>query len=235
MAQTPCNPTCPERRTISVTATGTVSAEADIAVVHVGYKLFDADAKSAYAQASAASKGIMEALTGSGIPKSAIESTSQVIQHTQPYDFQQLPVGSEERLRRQFTVAQNWTIRVRPDDAAKALNTAINAGANESGWIEWKVSDLNALEAQASAKALANARSIAEEMVQKSDVHLGHLVSANENPGPVDGVRPINGILAGAGSGMGFGVGAGGATMPLSITSRRIEYTVSLYTVFAIE
>jgi uncharacterized protein len=220
---------------ISVTATATVTADADIAVVHVGYKLFDADAKSVYAQASAASNAIMEALTGSGIPKPAIESTSQVIQHTQPYDFQQLPVGSEERLRRQFTVAQNWTIRVRPDDAPKTLNTAINAGANESGWIEWKVSDPNALEAQASAKALANARLIAEQMVQKSDVHLGHLISANENPGPLGGIRPISGTLGGVGSGMGFGMGAGGSTTPLSITSRHIEYTVSLYTVFAIE
>ncbi len=34
-----------ERRTLSVSATGTVTAEADLAIVRVGYKLFGADAQ----------------------------------------------------------------------------------------------------------------------------------------------------------------------------------------------
>ncbi len=228
-----CNQNCPERRTLSVSATGTVTAEADLAIVRVGYKLFGADAKSAYAEASDTSNAIMQALISSGIAKTAIESSSQVIQHTQPYELQQLPFGSEDRSRRQFTVAQSWTIRVRPDEASKALNTAINAGANESGWIEWNVSDPNVLEAQASAKALSNARTIAEQMVQKSDVHLGHLVSASENQSPINMNRPINGAIAGALGGIGMGQGS--PTQPLAVSSRRIEYTVSLYAVFAIE
>jgi uncharacterized protein YggE len=233
LALAQCNQNCPERRTLSVSATGTVTADADLAIVRVGYKLYGSDAKSAYAEASDTSNAIMQSLTGSGIPKTAIESSSQILQHTQPYDLQQLPMGSEERVRRQFTVAQSWTIRVKPDDASKALNTAINAGANESGWIEWNVSDPNALEAQASAKALANARTIAEQMVQKSDVHLGHLVSASENQGAVGMNRPVNGAIAGMMGG--FGMGQGSPTQPLAINSRRIEYTVSLYAVFAIE
>jgi uncharacterized protein YggE len=236
IAQSPCNQNCPERRAISLNATGTVTADADLAIVHVGYKLFDADAKSAYAQASTTSNAILEALTSSGIPRNAIESSSQMIQHTPSYELQQIPIGSEERFRRQFAVAQSWTIRVKPDDAAKTLNTAINAGANESGWIEWTVLDPNALAAQASAKALTNARIIAEQMAQKSDIHIGHLVSANENP-VMSANRPINGMLGGAmgGIGTGFGMGSGTSTEPLAVTSRRIEYTVSVYAVFAIE
>lgn len=76
-----CN-TCPERRTISITGTGKVTADADLAIVRVGYKLYGADAKIAYASATATSNAIMKALTDSGVPKDAIESTSQVLQHT---------------------------------------------------------------------------------------------------------------------------------------------------------
>jgi uncharacterized protein len=230
-----CNQNCPERRTITVNATGTATADADLAIVRVGYKLYGPDAKSVYATASDTSNAIMQALIASEIPKSAIESTSQVLQHTQPYDFQQFPMGSEERLRRQFTVVQSWTVRIKPDEASKALNTAINAGGNESGWIEWTVENPSALQAQAAAKALANARMIAEQTVQKTNVHLGPLVSATENEPP----RVFGGTgdaMMGIAGGMGSGIGVGPVgTRPLAMNSRRVEYTESIYAVFSIE
>jgi uncharacterized protein YggE len=208
-ASAQCAQNCPERRTISVTAAGSATADADVAIVRVGYKIYGPDAKSADASASETSHAIMQALNASGIPKASIESSSQALQHTQPFELQQVPMGAEERLRRQFTVAQSWAIRVKPDDASKALDTAINAGANESGWIQWIVQNPNQLEAQASAKALVDARTIAEQMAQKSDVHLGHLVSANENQH--DGIMgdPINGAIGGIGSGFGNSMGMG--------------------------
>lgn len=234
-----CNENCPERRTISVSGTGTVTADADLAIVRVGYKLYGPDAKTAYATATETSNAIMQALTGSGIEKSAIESTSQILQHTPPFEFQQYPVNSDERKGRQFTVTQGWVIRVKPDEAAKALDTAITAGANESGWIQWVVNEPTALQAQASAKALANARTIAEQTVQKSNVHLGQLVSMNENQGAVMYDGPLEGIAGGLGSGNGMGMGAMDmvtvGNQQLAINSRRVVFNVSVYAVFAIE
>ena len=234
--QAQCPGSCPERRTISVTATGLATADADLAIVRVGYKLYGEDAKSAYAGASKASNDIMQALIAAGVAKTSIESSSQILQHTQPYELQQVPIGSEERLRRQFTVAQSWVIRVRPDDASKVLNTAINAGANESGWIQWIIQNPSVLEAQASAKALADARMIAGQMAQKLDVHLGHLVSANENQNGGFGNGPINGAIGGVMGGIGSGTGMGqGASQPLAINSRRVDFNVTVFAVFAIE
>jgi uncharacterized protein YggE len=230
-----CNQSCPERRNISVNGNGVVTADADLAIVRVGYKLYGPDAKSAYAAASETSNAIMQALTTSGVQRTAIESTSQVLQHTQPYELQQYPISSGERAGRQFTVSQSWIIRVKPDDAGKALNTAVNAGANESGWIEWIVENPSALEAQASAKALSNARMIAEQMAQKSDVHLGHLVSVSENQGP----SVFNGAINGFGGGMGMGSTVAGTiqvgNQQLAINSRRVEFKVYVYAVFSIE
>ncbi len=64
-ASAQCTQNCPERRTISVTAMGSVTADADLAIVRVGYKLYGPDAKSAYASASETSNAIMQALNGS--------------------------------------------------------------------------------------------------------------------------------------------------------------------------
>ncbi len=222
---------CPERRNISVNGAGVVTADADHAIIHVGYKLYGSDAKSAYAGAVETSNAVMDALTGSGIPKADIESTSQVLRHTDLNELNQLSPNDGERARMQFTVTQSWTIRARPDEAAKALNIAITAGANESGWVQWIVDDPGRLEAEASARALANAHAIAGQIAQQSGVHLGHLVSASQNQGPfaMDGNfggglfrnTPIEGIQIG--------------NQQLAINSRRVEVRMTIYAVYSIE
>jgi hypothetical protein len=232
IAWSQCNQNCPERRTVTVNASATITADADLAIVHVGYKLYGSDAKTAYANASETSNAIMQALIGAGVAKTAIESGSQDLQHTQPYELQQIPLGSEDRFKRQFTVTQNWTIRVKPDAAAKTLNTAIDAGANESGWIQWTLEDENALSAAASAKALSNARIVAESMLQKSDAHLGHLISVSEGDGP----RPFTSAgVAGMAGGFAMGQGSGVGTQPLAISSRRVELRAIIYAIYALE
>ncbi len=223
-----CNQGCPGPPTVSVTATATASADADQALVRVGYKLYGADAKSAYATASAASNNIMRGLIGSGIAKNAIESTSQVLQRTDRYELQMLGAQSEEYKQRQFTVTQSWTVRVKAEAAAEALNTAVNASANESGWIEWTVSNPSLLQAEASEQALRNARMIAERSVQGSGVAIGHLVSASETQS-----SPLNGMVGGSAGGVIGGVA--GMAQPLAISSRRVEYNAAVFAVFALQ
>ena len=231
-----CN-SCPDKRTISVTGTGRATADADLAIVRVGYKLYGADAKAVYANATETSNAIMDALTHAGIHKSAIESTSQVLQHTPQYEYQQYPPNTDEWKNRQFTALQSWIIRVKPDEAAGALNTAIGAGANESGWIEWIVQNPGSLQAEASANAVADAHSLAEGIAKKSNVRLGQLFSVNQSQGPYAYGGPVSAMGAVFGAGMGTGIIAGiqNGNQPLAINSRRIEFTVTVYAVFAIE
>jgi len=235
-----CNQNCPERRTISVTGTAQVTADADLAVVRVGYKLYGPDAKTAYANAVDTSNAIMQALTGSGIEKSAIESTGQVLQHAMPFEAQQYQWTKDERENRQFTITQSWIVRVKPEQAGAALSTAVGAGANESGWIQWILEDPSAMQAKASSEAVANARKIAEEIAAKSGVHLGHLVSVNENQGGGFGFGGgFVGAAAGGIYGMGDAVMMAGVnsnmSQQLAINSRRVEFRASVYATFAIE
>lgn len=236
IAAAQCNQNCPERRTISVSGTARVTTDADMAIVHVGYKLYGPDAKTSYANALDTSNAIMQALTGSGIPKDAIESTSQVLERTPVYELQPYQMKADERQQRQFMVAQNWTLRVKPDQASGALNTAITAGANESGWIQWVVNKPSAFEAQASAEAVENARAIAEKIAQESGVHLGQLVSVSRNQGPMP--YGVFGAVAGS-FGMGDAISFNGpmqaANQQLAINSRRVEFTVTVYAVYSIE
>ena len=226
-----CNQNCDERRTISVSATATVTAEANIAVVRAGYKIYGSDAKTAYASAVETSNAIMAALIETGVAKAAIESTSQVLQHTPSYELQQWPSNSAERANREFTVSQGWTIRVEPGEAGKVLNAAIVAGGNESGWIEWVAENPEQTEAEATAKAVANARREAERVAQTSGVKLGRVVSVTQSQGPAvaDRIGPMAGpAVMAAINGQGF-------NQQLAINSRRIEYQSQVYVVFSIE
>src|SRR5258708_32781033 len=71
---------CADRRTISVNASATVTADADLAIVRVGYRLYGPDGRTAYASASETSNAIMHSLAGSGVSKRATERTSTGLQ-----------------------------------------------------------------------------------------------------------------------------------------------------------
>lgn len=214
---------CPIGRTISVSGSATVSVDADLAIVHVGYKLYAADANSAYANATQTSNAIMAALTGLEIPRNDIESTEQSLDRTSPFELQQDPAN---RAQREFNISQSWTVRVPPDQAAKALAAAITAGANQSGSIEWTVRDTAALQAEAAGKAIQNAHAIAEMIAANSAVKLGPLFSASEGgeSGPIS-PRPM----------MAMGMATTPPPPTLAINARKVQVSATVSAVYEIE
>ncbi len=176
-----------DNRTIAITATDTASAMADTATVHVGFVAYAPDADAAYAKGSKTSNAIIGALTAKGIAKTDIQSESQSVAETQQYELEKLPPA--EQAQRRFQVRQSWTVQTKADDAASVLNTAVNAGANSSGQIEWTVADEKALEAKAAGNALSRARAIASQMAQGLGIQLGELIYASnqapETPRPI--------------------------------------------------
>jgi uncharacterized protein len=218
-----------DNRTIAITATDTASAMADRATVHVGFVDYAADAQAAYAKGSKTSNAIIGALTASGVAKSAIQSESQSVAETQQYELEKLTPA--EREQRRFQVRQSWMVQTKADEAAKVLNTAVHAGANQSGQIDWTVADEKALEAKAAGNALARARAIAAQMAQGLGIQLGELMYASnqapENPQPMM-------MRMGVAGGMGGGVGVAAPT-PLAISPKKVERSATVYAVFAIQ
>lgn len=212
-------------RTVAITATDSASAMADTATVHVGFVVYAPDSAAAYSKGSDRSNAIAKALTDAGVPKDAIQSESQNISETPQYELEKLPPN--EQAQRRYQVRQSWTVKTKADDAAKILNDAVNAGANQSGQIDWSVKDENALDAKAAGNALARAHTIAAQMAQGLGIKLGELIYAS-NQTPEIGPRPLM---------MRESLQAAKAAepAPLAINPRKVERSATVYAVFSIE
>ena len=198
---------------------------ADTATVHIGFITYGPDSDAAYAAGSHLSNAIVKALTTAGIPSDTIESENQNVSPVQDYQIDKLTPA--EKAQRKFQVVQSWTVRTNAADAAKTLDLAVKAGANQSGQIDWSLKDENAPQAEAAAKALQRARTVASEMATGMNVKLGALIYAS-NETQAEPVRPM--MQAMAKSSM-----AAAAPPPLAINPRRIEKSATVYAVFAIE
>jgi len=213
-------------RTIAITATDKVTALADTASVHIGFIAYGPDSDAAYANGSRLSNAIVKALTTAGVPSDAIESENQNVSPVQDYQVDKL--SPAEKAQRKFQVVQGWTVRTNAADAAKTLDLAVKAGANQSGQIDWSLKDENAPQAEAAAKALQRARTVAGEMAKGLNVKLGLLLFAS-NETQAEPIRPLmkNMVMNGA--------MPAPPPQPLAINPRQIEKSATVYAVFAIE
>ena len=216
-------------RTIAITATDKASAEADIAVVTVGYQIYAPDAASAYQHGSEHSNAVLDALKKAGIPDKAIESQDQKLAYTEfPDNDKSTP---EERAQKQFTLSQSWTVTVPAQISAQVLHVAVEAGANVSGNIEWDLSSREALEAKAAEKALQRARRVATQMAAGLNAHLGTLVYAS-NQAPMDRfLRRLDTETAEVISSKVVPP----PSVPLAIRPQQVEESATVYAIFAIE
>ena len=203
------------QRTLTVSATETVDAEPDIAVLHIGFDTPAEDVKSAHADGARKSNAIVEAVKQAGVPQTDIRSESQYLYR----------VWSEAH---KFKLQQQWTVKVPPERAAEILDAAINAGATSSGQIEWTVKDGKALEKQALDRAAARAKENAEVLANGMGAHLGTLMSASNQFSPAR--YPMNMMQAGGGLGS-----AGAANLQLSIEPHKVSREATVSAVYAIE
>ena len=116
----------PTNRTLTVSAQDQVTVDPDVAILHIGFQTQPTDAKSAYAAGSETSNAIVMALKQAGIPETAIRSEWQRLDSV---------YGKPHK----FTLAQQWTVKVKPERAAEILDVAVTAGATDSGQIDWTV------------------------------------------------------------------------------------------------
>lgn len=201
-------------RTLTVTASDSVSVEPDLAVLHIGFDTPPEDAKSAYADGSRASNAILLAIKQAGIPETSIRSESQYLDR----DY--------SNKQHKFVLHQRWTVRVPPERAAEILDVAVTAGATDSGQIDWTVKDEKALEASALDKAAARARANAEVLAKGMAVRLGTLIYVcNQMSSPaIPRPMPMMAIR-----------NAEAAPQPLAIEPHQVMREATVYAVFAIE
>jgi uncharacterized protein YggE len=202
-------------RTLTVTASDSVTAEPDVAILHIGFETQPGSAKEAYASGAQTSNAILDALKQAGVPETAIHSESQFLER----DYS-VPKSHKYILR------QQWTVKTTPKRAAEVLDAAVTAGANSSSQIEWTVNDERALENQALDKAATRAKADAAELAKGMGVRLGALIYVSNEVS-----RPVTPVFAA----QRFSMAAKAEPQPLAIEPQKVTRSASIYAVYAIE
>jgi uncharacterized protein YggE len=212
-----------DNKTVAVTVTDEVYVPADVATVTVGFTGYGSDQNQTYADATKVSNAIVDALYASGIKQDAIESAGQSLTEIDSDDKVRYGKG----LRYRFS--QSWHVTVPAVSAAEAIHTAVTAGANDSGGIEWKLSNEEAAEAAAADKALAHAQKIAEQYASRLKNKLGSLVYVSNQ-------MPQRGLFGAMLNTESASVSARKMNLkPLAIVPEKISKSATVYAVFAIE
>lgn len=205
----------PSNRTLSISAEDHVSVEPEVAILHFGFETGVDNPKNAYTSGSRTSNAIIDALKQAGVDEKAIRSENQMLER----DF-------SNTKQHKFKLVQQWTVRVDPKHVAEVLDVAVNAGANQSGDIEWTVNDPHALETQALTKAAERARQQAAEMAHAMGVKLGALIYVtNQMTGSV---RPMGAMMR-------LRANVADQSQPLAIEPNKVERSASVSAVYAIE
>ncbi len=220
-----------ENKTIAISTTDEATATADIAAITIGFSIYGPDSESTYVQAGKLSRAILTALHTAGIDDKSIESSAQGLQRNTEFNDKDT---AEFRAQHQFFFNQSWAVSVSPKQAAQVIRVAIAAGANQTGAIDWRLSDRKALQAKAAQAALVKARGVASQMAEGLHVKLGELVYAsNETPNTrIYFKRPSQDVEFGTEAAM---IGAPPPIPALEIRPQTIREEATVYAVFAIE
>jgi uncharacterized protein YggE len=213
----------PTNRTLTVSAEERVTADPDLAILHIGFQTPPSDAKAAYAAGAKTSNEVVAALKQAGITESSIRSESQQLK-------------SIDYRAHKFELVQEWTVKTPPERAAEILEIAIGAGATQSGEIDWTMKDVRALEEQALSQASSRARADAAVLAKTMDVQLGKLVYVTNQVSTPSGF-PLDNRNFAALAQMDAGISAQRlqSYVPLAIEPRKVSRMASVYAVFAIE
>jgi len=220
-----------DNKTIAITTTDEATAVADIAAVTVGYEVYGPDSETTYADGGKLSHAILDALHKAGVEDKNVESSGQGLQRNTEFDDKDKP---EQRAKKQFVMRQSWQVSVPPQSAGEVIRVAVAAGANQSGAIDWRISDRKALQAKAAEAALVKARQVASHMAEGLHVQLGALIYASNETPNVRLFMPRAGLVMNTDSSSVSSVTS--LKLPvLEIRPQTVREEATVYAVFAIE
>ncbi|MEM9954287.1 MAG: SIMPL domain-containing protein [Chloroflexota bacterium] len=162
--------------TITVTGMGSASAEPDMATIEIGVEIPNVDIAVAYSEVNDTIGTIIEALNELDIAREDIRTTGLNI-------FSE-GGGFEAQAQNRFRVMNRLNVTVRDLDMIESvIDTAVSNGANTIFGLQFGISEPSALQSDARANALDDARTRAGEIADNIGVTLGDVVSVTELQG----------------------------------------------------
>lgn len=160
--------------TLRVQASATLKAEADSAILNVGYAMESIDAKGAQQETAAIIDAIINAMKALGIEEDAIVTSSLSV-YTM---YDRLDDGTDVQA---FRVEHLLDIKINDlSTLSNIIDTALEAGANSGLNITYYSSLSEDIYQQALAEAVSKAISKAESLAIAAGVWLGNLQQINE-------------------------------------------------------
>jgi len=164
-------------RTISVSASGTVAAEPDIAHIQAGVATEAETARDAIARNNAVMAKLIEGLKAVGIAARDIQTTMLHVEprYSQPKDGRPGAIGG-------YRVVNQVRLTVREvKRLGDILDQAIALGANHINSIGFDIAGAETLKDDARRQAMANARRRAELYANAAGVQLGQVLRISES------------------------------------------------------
>lgn len=174
---------------ISVSATGTVSAAPDMALMNLTVLREGETAREALSANNAAMADIIAEMKKEGIEARDLQTAGISIQPRYVYPKANTSNPKPPRIVA-YVVSNALTVRVRDlDIIGNLLDRSVTLGVNQGGGIRFMVEDTDALLQEARAKAMTNAIAKAKTLTSAAGVDLGRILSISENSR--GGPRPI--------------------------------------------
>ena len=206
----------PSERTITVSATGRVAAEPDIAHVSVGVIVDAATAKDALARNSIVMSKVLDGLKGLGIAAGDIQTTGVNVEPRYAQGKDGLPATVTG-----YRVVNQVRLLVREvKRLGEILDAVIALGANQVHSVSFDIANAETLLDEARKQAISNARRRAELYAAAAGVRLGNVLQISESTGEVG--RPVFAARS-----------APGAAVPIEAGTRVL--TVEVGVVYALQ
>ena len=170
------------QRTVTVNGTATIKAAPDEAVISLGVQTQAATAQGAITQNAERMMAVLQALVGQGIGKDDVATSYVSLYPT--YSNSGMEITG-------YQAANQIDVTVRDmDRVGPVIDASVDAGANLSNGISFRLSDENHGVNEALRAAVADARSKAETLAAAGDTQLGRVVTMVEVSSP-SSVPPI--------------------------------------------
>ena len=210
-------------RTIAVVGEGKVKIKPDIAQINIGIEIVGDTVQEASSQAADTMDAVLATLSAQGVDQKDVQTSGYNVWVERPYG----PEGATGSTL--YHVNNTISVTIRDlDTVGTILDAAIEAGANSIYGVTFNVADPGRLMSEGREKAVADARSKAEELAELNNVAVSEVISISEVIGGAEG------YYAGGFRGLSVaeGMGGGGAG---PISPGELEMMVQLQITYSIQ
>lgn len=180
-----------------VQGSGTVYGEPDVALLTLGVDVTAPQVKTALAEADRTMQAVRQVFVQGGVDAKDVRTVAFNVWREDIRDRSGSVTGQR------YHVVHSYQVTIRDSSRlGELLGAAVDAGANNVQGIRFTLSDPSALQAQARAAAMRDARSRAEQLARLAGVTLGKPISIEEStsspaaPAPVMAAARVGGGAA---------------------------------------